>query len=48
MHMQPFTLLTTNDEYSHHQNSAACYQLAQSTLKVGSALDRKGGTGGRG
>ena len=30
--------LTTNDDYSRHQNSAACYQLAQSVLKIGSAL----------
>ena len=30
--------LTMNDEYSHHQNSAACCQLAQSVLKIDSAL----------
>ena len=30
--------LTTNDDYSFHQNSAACYQLAQSALKIGSGL----------
>ena len=24
-----------NDDYSRHQNSAACYQLAQSVLKIG-------------
>ena len=29
--------LTTNDDYSRHRNSAACYQLAQSVLKIGSA-----------
>ena len=33
-----FNPLTTNDEYSRHRNSAACYQLAQSVLKIGSAL----------
>ena len=33
-----FLHLTTNDDYSHHQNSAACYQLAKSVLKIGSAL----------
>ena len=27
--------LTTNDDYSRHRNSAACYQLAQSVLKMG-------------
>ena len=30
--------LTTNDDYSRHRNSAACYQLVQSVLKIGSAL----------
>ena len=41
--------LTTKDDYSRHRNSATCYQLAQSVLKIGSALaDRKGGTGGGG
>ena len=34
---QVFNPLTTNDDYSH-QNSAACFQLAQSVLKIGSAL----------
>ena len=29
--------LTTNDDYSH-RNSATCYQLEQSILKIGSAL----------
>ena len=41
--------LTTNDDYSRHQNSAACYQLAQSVLKIGSALAErveKGEVGG--
>ena len=27
-----------NDNYSCHQNLAACYQLAQSVLKTGSVL----------
>ena len=41
--------LTTNDDYSRHRNLAACYQLVQSVLKIGSALVyRKGGTGGGG
>ena len=34
----PSIPLTTNDNYSRHRNSAACYQLAQSVLKIGSAL----------
>ena len=35
--------LTTNDDYRHHQNLAACHQLAQFVLKIGSALvERKG------
>ena len=34
-HLSP---LITNDNYSHYRNSAACYQLAQSVLKIGSAL----------
>ena len=36
--------LTTNDDYSH-QNSATCYQLAQSILKIGSALRERVGQG---
>ena len=40
-----FNLLTTNDDYSRHQNSAACYQLAQSILKIGSALAERVGQG---
>ena len=36
---------TTNDDYSHHQNSAACYQLAQSILKIGAALAERVGRG---
>ena len=38
-------LLTTNDDYSHHRNSAACYELAQSVLKKGSALAERVGQG---
>ena len=37
--------LTTNDDYSRHRNSAACYQLAQSVLKMGSALAERVGQG---
>ena len=36
-------LLTMNDDYSHHQNSATCYQLAQSILNIGSALAEQAG-----
>ena len=32
-----------NDDYSHHQNSAACYQLVQSILKIGSVLAERVG-----
>ena len=34
----PFNPLTTNDNYSRYQNLAACYQLTQTVLKIGSAL----------
>ena len=37
--------LTTNDDYSRHRNSATCYQLAQSVLKIGSALAERVGQG---
>ena len=37
--------LTTNGNYSRHQNSAACYQLAQSVLKIGSVLAERVGQG---
>ena len=37
--------LTANDNYSHHRNPAACYQLAQSILKIGSALTERVGQG---
>ena len=30
--------LTTDDDFWHRQILAACYQLAQSVLKIGSAL----------
>ena len=43
--MQKVNPLTTNDEYSRHRNSAACYQLAQSVLKIGSALAERVGQG---
>ena len=34
-----------NDDYSRHRNSAACYQLAQSVLKIGSAPEERVGQG---
>ena len=34
-----------NDDYSRHRNSAACYQLVQSVLKIGSALAERVGQG---
>ena len=37
--------LTTNDVYSRHRNSASCYQLAQSVLKIGSVLGKRVGQG---
>ena len=37
--------LTTDDECTRHETSAAYYQLAQSVLKIGFAL-AKGGIGG--
>ena len=41
-----FNPLTTNDDYSCHRNLAASlYQLAQSFLKIGSALAERGGQG---
>ena len=40
-----FNPLTTNDEYSRHRNLAACYQLAQSVLKIRSALAERVGQG---
>ena len=35
--------LTTDDEYTCHATLAACYQLAQSVLKIGFALAKKAG-----
>ena len=40
-----FNPLTTNDDCSRHRNSVACYQLAQSVLKIGSALAERVGQG---
>ena len=40
-----FNPLTTNDDYSRHRNSATCYQLAQSVLKIGSAPAERVGQG---
>ena len=37
--------LTTNDAFWRHQILAACYQLAQSILKIGSALAERVGQG---
>ena len=37
--------LTTNDDYGRHRNSAACYQLAQSVLKIGSVIAESVGQG---
>ena len=41
----PFNRLTAIDAYTRHRNSAACYQLAQSVLKIGSALAERVGQG---
>ena len=37
--------LTTDDAFWHRLTSAACYQLAQSVLKIGSALAERVGQG---
>ena len=37
--------LTTDDECTRHASLAACYQLAQSVLKIGFALGKKVGYG---
>ena len=37
--------LTTNNDYSHHRNSTAWCQLAQSILKIGSAPEGRVGQG---
>ena len=39
------TPLTTDDECTHHASLAACYQLAQSVLKIGFSLAKKVGWG---
>ena len=40
--------LTTDDKCTCHATLAACYQLAQSVLKIGFAIANKGGIGGGG
>ena len=40
--VNPFS---TNDNYSRYRNLAAFYQLAQSVLKIGSALAKRVGRG---
>ena len=42
---QSFNTLTTDDAFWHRHILAACYQLAQSVLKVGSALAERVGQG---
>ena len=37
--------LTTDDTFWHRQTLVACYQLAQSVLKIGSALAERVGRG---
>ena len=37
--------LSTNDDYSRHRKTAACYQLVQSVLKIGSVLAERVGQG---
>ena len=41
--VQMFNPLTTDDECTRHETLAACYQLAQSILKIGFALAKKVG-----
>ena len=43
--LQAVNPLTTNDDCSRHRNLAACYQLAQSVLKIGSTLAERVGQG---
>ena len=43
--LQAVNPLTTNDDYSRHRNSVACYQLVQSVLKIGSAVAERVGQG---
>ena len=40
-----FNPLTTDDKCTRHETFAACYQLAQSVLKIGFAQAKKGGIG---
>ena len=40
-----FNPLTTDDAFRHCLTLAACYQLAQSVLKIGSALAERVGQG---
>ena len=42
-HITLINPLTTDDECTLHATLAACYQLAQSVLKVGFALAKKAG-----
>ena len=37
--------MCSHSSYSRHRNSATCYQLAQSVLKIGSALTESVGQG---
>ena len=42
--MNTIKWLTTNDDYSRHQNSVACYQLGAIRFKDRFCANRKGGT----
>ena len=42
---ESFNPLTTNDAFWHQLTLAACYQLAQSILKIGSVLAERVGQG---
>ena len=44
----PLNPLTTDDAFWRCLTLAACYQLAQSVLKIGFALAKKSGIGGGG
>ena len=43
--LQAVNPLTTNDDYSRHRDSVACYQLVQFVLKIGSAVAERVGQG---
>ena len=43
LHEQLINPLTADDECTCHETLAACYQLAQSILKIGFALAKKVG-----